>query len=400
MKANIILKKFSGFQFISALLIPIYLSACSSEASIELPEYAECLDNITVLNPDVNPVYALDFEEIYSVGNREPALFSRVSEIEMDDKGYLYAADSFSGQETVYVFDRNGDLVTTIGRNGAGPGEFRSIFSLSYKSGMLYVMDYTLRRFQGFSTDTFDVFKIIELNPSDWDISGETTAVLPYRIETFSDGTFLGIFNHLTFETDQFLLYHINNQGRVISDQLTSVDYIRHLLDPSSGSAFYDPFGGRGLISVSDKDRIYTTWSEDFLIRVLNERGEYLYSFYYPIDRAELNRSEALNFFSTGERNQIYQRALLNAGIPDRWRAIEHMVVDDENRIWVSVITEDSETYDWWMMDDRGQLLAKFTWPRSRVIKEVKNETLYAIETDEDTGVHQVTAYRVTLESI
>jgi hypothetical protein len=399
-KVSIMLKNLCGLPIIPAFLCLICLPACSSEESAELPEHAASLENVTVLDPDAEPAYSLDFEEIYSVGNREPVLFSRVNYIAVDEDGNLYAAESFRGQETIYVFDSNGDLVTTIGRNGAGPGEFRSIYSLSYHSGMLYVLDYSLQRFQGFSTDSFDALQITELNPSDWDISSETTAVLPNRIEAISDDKFLGIFYHLTLKTDQYLIYHINNQGRVISDQLISIDYIRHLRDTSTGSAFYDPFGGRGLISVSDNNRIFTTWSEDFLIRVLDESGNDLHAFYYPIDRAELNNSEALEFFGTGERNQSYQRALRNDGIPDRWRAIEHMVVDDENRIWVSVITGDSETYDWWLMDDRGQLLAKFTWPRSRVVKEVKNGILYAVETDGETGVQKVAAFNIDLQTI
>lgn len=394
-----IIYKFFSIRFIPVLFSIICLQACSSESYIELPERAESLENVTVLDPDAEPLHELELEKIYSVGNREPVLFSRVTEIEADNRGNLYAAEGFSGQETVYVFDGEGRPVTTIGRNGAGPGEYRSIFSLSYNSGILYVLDYSLQRFQGFSTESFEPVMISDLTSSQWDISGENSAVFPYRIEAYDDGSLLGIFNYLTFETDKLLIYRIDQNGSVSSERLADLDYIRHLRDPvESGRAYYDPFGGRGLISVSDDGRIYYLWSEDFLVRVLDSDGNDLHAFYYPVEKAELENTEALNFYGTGPSVESFQRTIRSDGIPDHWRAIEHMVVDDQNRIWVSVITEDSETYDWWVMDEKGELLAKKSWPRSRVIKQVKDGILYALETDEETGVHQVLAYGISLE--
>ncbi|WP_158278561.1 6-bladed beta-propeller [Rhodohalobacter mucosus] len=398
--ANTQLKYLTHAALIQLLLISIIISACSGSENVELPERTASLENVSVLDPNAEPEYLIKFEEIYSVGNREPVLFSRISEVEADDRGYLYAAESFSGQETVYVFDREGTPVTTLGRNGAGPGEFRSIFSLSHGAGFIYVLDYNLQRFQGFSTESFEPVVISDLTSSQWDISGENTAVFPHRIEAYGDDSLLGIFNYLTFETDKLLLYRIDQSGSVSSERLADLDYIRHLRDPvESGRAYYDPFGGRGLISVSDDGRIFYNWSEDFLIRVMDRDGNDLYAFYYPVEKAQLESTEALNFYGTGPSVESFQRTIRSDGIPDYWRAIEHMVVDGENRIWVSVITDDPETYDWWVMDDRGQPLSKFTWPRSRVVQEVKNGTLYTIETDEETGVQEVVAYRISLES-
>jgi hypothetical protein len=395
-----VIDNFFHVQIIAVLFFIISLQGCSSESSVELPERAASIENVNVLDPDAEPLFSIEFEKIYSVGNQGQVLFSRVNEIAVDENGNLYAAESFSGQETVYVFNSDGDPVTTIGRNGAGPGEFRSIFSLSYNSGVLYVLDYNLQRFQGFSSERYERVLISDLTSSQWDISGENTAVFPHRIEAYDDGSLLGIFNNLTFETDKLLLFHMDREGSVMSDRLAELDYIRHLRDPvESGRAYYDPFGGRGLISVSDDGRIYYLWSEDFLVRVMDSNGNDLYAFYYPVEKAELENTDALNFYGTGPSVESFQRTIRSDGIPDHWRAIEHMVVDDENRIWVSVITEDPETYDWWVMNDQGVLLSKYTWPRTRVVKEVKNDILYAIETDEDTGVHQVVAYGIRLES-
>ena len=397
-KANIILKQIINSAFILAVIIPLFFSGCTGEETTEIPEYAASLENVTVLDPDAEPLFEIDFEEIYSVGNREPVLFSRVDQLQADENGNLFAADS--GEKIIYVIDSNGDPVTTIGRNGAGPGEFRSIFSLSYNSGILYVLDYNLQRFQRFSSDTYEPVLISDLTPSQWDISGENTAVFPYRLEAYDDGSLMGIFNYLTFEMDKLLLYQVNRDGNVASDRLADLDYIRHLRDPvESGRAYYDPFGGRGLISISNEGRIFYAWSEDFLIQVMDNEGNDLYAFYYPIEKAELENTEALNFYGTGPSVESFQRTIRSDGIPDYWRAIEHMIVDDENRIWVSVITNDPDTYDWWVMNDQGELLSKFIWPRTRVVKEVKNDILYAIETDEDTGVQQVVAYGISLES-
>ena len=59
-----------------------------------------------------------------------------------------------SGNNCLYVFDRNGGFIRRIDNSGEGPGEFESIFSLDIdREGTLYVYDHGLGRLSLFSGD-------------------------------------------------------------------------------------------------------------------------------------------------------------------------------------------------------------------------------------------------------
>lgn len=380
-------------------LVLIHVAAgCSANGEVDLPEYASGLENVIVLNPDREPLHTLQLDSIFTVGNEDQVLFSRLTNIAVDKSGKLFAAEGMRGRTEIHVFDQYGVYKNSIGRDGSGPGEFRSIRDLTVVDDNLFVLDFNLRRVQSFSTTSYELDKVAVLNPSEWDISGENSAVFPDQIYPLGNEKFLAAFNHLTFEVDQLLLYHLDFEGRVASDQLEAIDLITHLHDPAeTGRAFYDPFGGRGLLSVSGNSKIFTSWSEYFLIKVYDEDVNYEYAFYYPIKRAELDRTDALEFYGTGESVISFQRAIRSHGIPSRWRALEHVIADDNNRLWISVIVDDQSIYEWWVLADRGELLAKFNWPRNREILKSKNDRLYVKETEEATGIQRITAYRINL---
>lgn len=53
----------------------------------------------------------------------DDVLFGVISAVDIDERGNVYALDMQLSQ--VHVFDRDGNLLRTIGREGEGPGEFR-----------------------------------------------------------------------------------------------------------------------------------------------------------------------------------------------------------------------------------------------------------------------------------
>lgn len=67
------------------------------------------------------------------------AFFSQISDIAMDDKGNLYAADS--KENNIKKFDRSGTFLGTIGRAGQGPGEFNYPIEIEFSKGRLYVRE-------------------------------------------------------------------------------------------------------------------------------------------------------------------------------------------------------------------------------------------------------------------
>jgi hypothetical protein len=122
------------------------------------------------------------------------------------------------------------------------------------------------------------------------------------------------------------------------------------------------PYGRKSLLSVGDNNKLYTSWTEDFLIKVYNSNGSYQKAIYRPYSNTELDLNEVLKEYD----NKQQKNMLRNADNPSTWPAIDAMKIDDKSRLWISTITDNNDVYQWWVISSEGALLAKFSWPRSR----------------------------------
>ena len=102
------------------------IAACSGEGSDDAPMAAADavsarLELVTTIDP----------------GEMDP--FLNVSSLALDDDGNVYVLDQ--GARNIRVFDPTGAPLRTIGREGAGPGEFATPYSLAWTGDTLAVLD-------------------------------------------------------------------------------------------------------------------------------------------------------------------------------------------------------------------------------------------------------------------
>jgi hypothetical protein len=86
-----------------------------------------------------------------SVNQEGPELFGEAWDVELDQLGRVYVLDRLA--KAVRVFDREGEFVRSLGREGEGPGEFANPFGLAWdRDGDLWVVDVHLGRYSVFDT--------------------------------------------------------------------------------------------------------------------------------------------------------------------------------------------------------------------------------------------------------
>ncbi|MEX0905881.1 MAG: 6-bladed beta-propeller [Balneolaceae bacterium] len=390
---------------ISLLLVCIFISGCKQETStIELPSHLEDLDNLRVFQSGAKPSAGINIIREQEFGDTDDVMISYPGSVEVDDSGRVYISDLPQGRAAIYVFHPDGSHLTTIGGYGEGPGEFRSISSTAIRQNQFIVYDGPLSRISYFSvgdsesgdSDPYSMSHMIIMNPDSWkSIEGLEDAFLFSRHFFVSGkGSVLTSFKSITAEDDHLRFYYIDSEGEVEPDQVLKLEQEEQRVTFSSGEmtgGLILPTSREGVLAMSGDDSIYSASTENFLIKIHSPDGQYQRAFYHPYEKTSLIKSELVRSYE----GHPGRNAVRDADLPETWPALNSMLIDDENRLWISTIVDDDEIYEWWVLENSGELISKFNWPRDEAIEEIKNGYLYTRETEEETGLQQIVRYRI-----
>lgn len=86
-----------------------------------------------------------------TLGLSDDYFLGEIADIDTDSQGKIYVADE--GSMSIKVFNKNGELIKTIGRRGRGPGEFLSINEFYVGDGSIVIADVQNFRVSVFNLD-------------------------------------------------------------------------------------------------------------------------------------------------------------------------------------------------------------------------------------------------------
>ncbi|REL37787.1 6-bladed beta-propeller [Rhodohalobacter sp. SW132] len=372
------------------ILLQFLISGCSNPDSSEIPEHLGELENLTVYSADAEPAYSIQLKREQNFGDTDEVFIGWLNAVTVDHTGRVYIAD---GEELdVKVYEPNGNYLGNIGEDGEGPGEFRNIKSLRTISDQVVVLDANRQLIQWFSADSFDLLDSKLMEPGVDDMEAARVADIFIR----NDQSMLLQFSRMISRSERISHYSLlDHTGEITASKILEHRDADIFSDNTDGFAFAMvlPFTRKPLVAVSNTSGMYLAWNDDFFVKKYNYNGEYRRAFYYPFENEELIRSEVL-----GRYNERYRRGIQNADFPETWPALDEMLIDDKNRLWISTIVEDFDIYEWWVLEETGELITKFEWPRNEPIEVVRNGKMYTRETDEETGLQQVVRYRIEME--
>lgn len=382
-----------------SILLMLLGSACSSTPSTEVPEEIAQLENLTVIPADVEPSQNIEFKRDAVYGGTEDAMLGSIASVAVDEEGRVFLADQ--DQNYIHAYEADGTYLQQVASEGEGPGEFGNIARLKTDEEYLYGFDWNKRRVNVFQLESLEFSHTIPLLREDLDIE-ELSGAFPRAYYLRNDGSLLVSYsqpfrmNDTDDEEDErmILYYQLDKDGNIVSDKIfeqRSSDYIMDRND-SFMMVITPPYGRRSLLSIAEDDRMYSAWTEDFLIKIYNPDGSYERAIYYPYQKSELDMNEVLKDYEGDQRQMIR-----NDDSPAMWPALNSLTVDDKNRLWISTITDNQDVYNWWLIDEEDELRAQFTWPRNRSLQKVKNGVVYTEETDEETGLEQIVKYSIEL---
>lgn len=403
----------------SALLC--LLAGCSSETGrsnadipahpildtldIALPDGIRELDNLTVYPVDDLPKSRITFEEEVRFGDTEEVLlgYIQTQNVIIDNQGRIFIGDSGWGHRGIHVYASDGSFIETMGGEGKGPGEIMDVSNMGIIGDELHLYDKNLDRINVYSLANLEFSHSQLLDPQNWnhieEIQGSSFASCYF----LSDGTYLAGFVEqvnpkLSEENRKLRYYRMSQEGEIISDKILEQRSLKVLRANSGWFNLEHP--RRSLLSLTRNEDLIGAWNEDFLLKRYDSDGNYRSAVYYPFQRNPIDEQEILTRYDHWENNpqgiQMYRERIRDADLPDRWPALKSMVIDDEDRMWISTVENHLDTFTWWVLDGSGDLISRFTRPQNHTVVAVKDGYAYILI--EEGGGEEIVRYRISME--
>ncbi|NBC02197.1 MAG: 6-bladed beta-propeller [Bacteroidetes bacterium] len=408
-------------QVISVCLLILFSLTNCSPPEAEIPEHLNELENLVVTQPNSEPVSSIELirDAVIDDRNATRTWFTYdfgeghwFAGLEVDDSGRIYVGNG--AEMMIQVFDSTGRHLVNIGSEGNGPGEFKGITEIKIESNQLYAYDFLQFRTTFFSIDSLKVDEVKKAYLSRAPDVEELTGWLSNGIKLIDDERFLvrymDEYANAFVGTPKYNLdkprpgryYIVDREGKVVSKMFFELKDHKIITADVEGRHLSNfrrlPFLNQPLTSISSDGHILSANSEESLIKMYAPNGDYLRAFYIPFERKTLERDELTSMYT--DLNTRNQNLLQHAELPEKWPALADIILDDENRLWISTIPDREDlTFKWWVLEDTGDLLAKFSWPGNRSIEKIKDGYLYARETEESTGLQTIVKYRVEMNN-
>lgn len=367
------------------------MAACSGEAEIEIPEDIAAMENVAVFPGDAEPRYNISFSREALFGDTDEIFISSISGIDVDDSGNLFLADNSEG--VIYAYDPNGNYRFTIGRRGEGPGEFNSVYQPTLKDGNLYVLDVQQQRASMFNPSDGSFIRNISMAGGGQDFSG-----FPLSFSPLEGDRFLVYYNSMKRDGEKFDRQYIprvlDSEGEILQSDIVEFKPGEMFMMQSENSIqiMSLPYMGESRFSLTQNEEIIWGFTDRVFLQIVSVDGEYQRSIYHSRENPPLDRMAFLeNYEDEAIRNSI--RGL---GIPDVRQAFLNLYIDDVDRIWISLTTENTEENEWWVLDKGGEKLASFMRPSNIGYLLSKDGYVYFREETEE-GLLEVVKYKFEL---
>jgi hypothetical protein len=327
------------------------------------------------------------------VGEPAPDEFGHITSVATDAAGNLWVADAFS--HDIRVFDAEGALVRRIGRQGQGPGEFVSPYSLAWVGDVLLVLDFGAGRIAELSATG----EWLGTRPAPGRISGSPAMLRFYPVsDSVAVQWSLGLNDP---EAPQVWIEHgaerVAGEWRQPSMEAPVPTTVR--CDAGEAISFFGlPFGGQMVQHPAATGLTWVGWSRDYRIALINAEGDTVRVLErdrpaVPITDAEWNeaRADYAEFRETWPGARCEPRGIER---PDHKPAYRNFLVDTSGWLWVEAYTESGLT--WELFDREGRLrgaLPGFEYS-DRVAPSLRGNLVAWVEAD-SMGVQRVRMARL-----
>jgi len=305
--------------------------------------------------------------------------------------GRFYVIDR--GYMNIAVFDRKGDYIGRIGRQGSGPGEFRSIIWCGFFQGSLVLFDPLLQRMTRFTPDGSIIETVKPLVPvhADYALRGPEGELVMIQNASGRDGDFVTTQQILSVSTDgtgiqTVITVPLRPQGVAGIDERTGAPAIYSL--PFAGASSIRFVPGRGALLV-DGYRDELEWKD--------LQGETIRKVDLGLPDRPITRAQR-NFILDRHQRRMADRRPPDPVFPDRRGLWWHSIVDEDGYVWLCdaeriTMMEAGDPCLYHVFSPVGEYLGTTSLPHP--IFTQRNGRICMTVTDETTGKRVPTVFRL-----
>lgn len=354
---------FSGAQRILFQIILIFslLISCSQKP-----------DQVSEIHTSELPQLELDHQ--FTISDSEEVIMQQITGVKSDSEGRIFLTDQ--GALQIHVFDTKGDYLTSIGREGSGPGEFRSLWKIFIdEKDQVFAVDVALARNIIFVENNY------EWEPKQiFAIDGQR-----YWIDSAdTDGNVILRQSPPQYPEPGAFWYEHELANGNLSSGLTDQDVLTikdmGYLYSDNGSLQRIPFGRTTIVATDSQGNIYLVWNDQFEMAKYNAKMEFIDSLNVEIPNQPISNEENRDAI---DRVGNDFRSLALEQMPDSKPVIINMFVNEN--IWLQ--TFDSPEY--LVLDHEGNALKSFDLEEDARLSHVDENRLYTLQlSDEGYQIH------------
>jgi len=368
--------------------------SCTREQTAEKAKWTgevEFKNGIKIVKNPSEPLYGeilLELEEDLSIGREDDDnyLFYDPRNISVDDKRNIYILER--GNHRIQKFDKDGQFLQTIGKDGQGPGEFERPYSLFLdKNNNIYVSD------RG---------KIHFFNPT-----GEFVKTIPLsdQISNFfvsSEGNIFGMMTQRSERERTELIVKMDSEGKTLKNinKFAEVNQIMrksgNMVSTFSLTHTYNP---RLHFAFSNDEQLYSGNSSEYTFSQINLEGEVELivkkeESFHPISQKEKDKIfEGLSQLVEQWPKEVVEEAVQ---FPGHRPFFDRILTDDRGRIFirrVKPVLDETENVEFDIFSKDGYYLYRAILPLSPEI--IQNGYFYDLYTSDETGEVKIKRYKV-----
>lgn len=313
-----------------------------------------------------------ELNRLFTIDEPEDMFFEYIFALDTDSQERIFLADQRAHK--IYVYNSAGEFITTFGREGAGPAEFRAILRFMIdENDRLIIFDMFNNRTAVYEEvdDSWSPVSFMTIEGSRFGAeavdAGGNVIVRQSKNQMPEPGVYWFVHELAPAHLDSGITGEKRVEFREMNNLVTDDLVMRRI-----------PFGRTTLLARGKDGKYYMTWNDNFDVNVFD----------MSLNKIDSVRAEIPNLTVTqDERSAELEaagpqfRSLAATHMPDTKPVAASMKVDDNGNFWLKTY----DTPEYLVLDRNGSPLGSFDLPDDdEQILHVSSDRLFTIHTGDD----------------